>query len=62
MLFRAFSDVCKLEDVMVPLKAGQERALLGFSFPLSGTFQELIDAVKLHPGETAIILDSGEVP
>lgn len=62
MLFRAFSDVWKLEDMMVPLNAGQERPLVGFSFPLSGTFQELIDAIKCHPGETAVLLDPEKVP
>ncbi|GAB6156612.1 sigma 54-interacting transcriptional regulator [Desulfosporosinus burensis] len=102
-MFRAFSDVWKLEDVMIkpvttiesaakwqeiyvkmkpkpvallqsdnaeawqvifPLKAGQglERTLVGFSFPLSGTFQELMDAIKFHPGEIAVLLDQGKVP
>jgi len=100
-LFRAFSDVWKLEDVMLkpvttiksaiewresyvkmehepfallqsdsaevwqvifPSKASQERPLLGFSFPLSGTFQDLIDAIKFHPGETVVLLDPGNVP
>ena len=61
-MFRAFSDVWKLEDVMVPLKAGQDRPLLGFSFPLSGTFLELMDSFKAYPGETAVLLDSENVP
>lgn len=62
VLFRAFSDVWKLEDMMIPLKSGQERPLLGFSFPLSATFQELMDTMKFHPGETAILLGPGEIP
>jgi len=62
VLFRAFSDVWKLEDVMVPWMADQEKPLLGFSFPLSGTFQELIDAIKYHPGKNAVLLDNEDVP
>lgn len=61
-MFRAFSEVWKLGNVMIPLKAGQELPLLGFAFPLSGTFQELIDAIKLHPGETAVLIDPEKVP
>lgn len=100
-VFRACSDVWKLEDMMIkpvitieptdvwreiyvkmehkpvaflqaksaevwqvifPLEVGQERTLLGFSFPLSGTFQALMEAIKFHPGETAVLLDSEKVP
>jgi len=62
VLFRGFSDVWKLEDMMIPLKAGQELPLLGFSFPLFGTFQELMDTMKFHPGQTAILLGTGGIP
>ena len=61
-MFRAFSDVWKLEDVMIPWKAGQEPPVLGFDFPLSGTLQELIDAIKVHTGEAAVLLDTGGAP
>ena len=101
-MFRAFSDVWKLEDVMIklvttvdsiadwretfakvtkhetgallqpdtaeswqvmfPLDTDLEHTRKGFSFPLSGTFQALIDAIKLHPGETAVLVDLGKVP
>lgn len=49
-------------QVIFPLKVGQERTLLGFSYPLSGTFQALMEAIKFHPGETAVLLDSEKVP
>ncbi len=61
-MFRAFSDVWKLVDMMIPLKGGQERPQSSFSFPLSGTFQELIESIKSHPGETAVLHNSELVP
>lgn len=101
-MYRAFSDVWKLEDVMIkpvtmvesiadwretftkmtqhgprallqsdtseawqvifPLDTSQEQSLKGFSFPLSGTFQGLLDAITIHPGETAVVVDQRQVP